>query len=85
MEKVITTKNDNYYMKSNAKIVDDINYKKKLKQAKEVKDLENIFKKWNSSKGEKNNNNIDNNNIIILFFIFLKFIFNFCYFIIKSS
>jgi len=50
MEKVITTKNDNYYMKSNAKIVDDINYKKKLKQAKEVKDLENIFKKWNQDK-----------------------------------
>jgi len=50
MEKVITTKNDNYYMKSNVKIVDDINYKKKLKQAKEVKDLENIFKKWNQDK-----------------------------------
>ena len=50
LEKVITTKNENYYINSNTKLVEDIDYKKKLKQAKEVKDLENIFKKWNEDK-----------------------------------
>ena len=50
LEKVITTKNEKYYIDSNAKLVEDINYKKKLNQAKEVKDLENIFKKWNEDK-----------------------------------
>lgn len=50
LEKVITTKNENYYINSNTKLVEDIDYKKKIKQAKEVKDLENIFKKWNEDK-----------------------------------
>ena len=50
LEKVITTKNENYYINSNTKLVEDIDYKKKLKEAKEVKDLENIFKKWNEDK-----------------------------------
>jgi hypothetical protein len=50
LEKVITTKNDNYYINSKTKLVEDIDYKKKLQQAKEVKDLENIFKKWNEDK-----------------------------------
>ena len=50
LKKVITTKNENYYINSNTKLVEDIDYKKKLKEAKEVKDLENIFKKWNEDK-----------------------------------